>query len=149
MTECGKQRFDIFLVEDNPADVYLLRMALRNAEIDFELMVMEDGAEALAFVRQEGKYADVPVPDLAVLDLNLPKNDGLEVLAAIRASRSLSEMRVAILTSSSSPVERARVQELGIDQFITKPPDLEEFLRIGLILKSLLEDNQPGGQLKS
>jgi CheY-like chemotaxis protein len=132
----------ILLLEDNPGDVDLLRRALRSAEFDCELTVLEDGAEALAFVRQQGKYASASTPDLVVLDLNLPKNDGLEVLEAMRASQVFDAVPVAILSSSSSPHEQAKMEAFRIGRFITKPPDLEEFLKIGFTLKSLLEESR-------
>jgi len=122
----------ILLIEDNPADVDLLRRAFRSAQLDCELILMEDGAEAMAFVR-EGT-----APDLVVLDLNLPKNDGIEVLQAMRASRNFAEVPVAILSSSASPRERARLEHFHVGRYITKPPDLDEFLQIGTTLKSYL-----------
>jgi CheY-like chemotaxis protein len=130
----------ILLVEDNPGDVELLRLALRKAGLDCELTVLDDGAEALAFVRQQGEYADVPVPDLAVLDLNVPKYDGVEILEALRANPAFAAVRVAVLSSSSSPRERASIQKFNISRYITKPLDLDEFLKIGQTLKDLLAD---------
>src|SRR5215471_4441512 len=94
--------FRILLVEDNAADTWLLRKALQNAALNFELIQIEDGAEALAFVRGEGEYAGSVTPDLAVVDLNLPKNDGVEVLEALRKSKSFSNVPVVIVTSSTS-----------------------------------------------
>src|ERR1700726_3759497 len=87
----------ILLVEDNPGDVQLLRLALKKAEVDCELSVVDDGAEALELVRQHGKYAAFPAPDLLVLDLNIPKYDGVEILAAMRANPAWAHVRVAIL----------------------------------------------------
>jgi CheY-like chemotaxis protein len=130
----------ILLIEDNPADVDLLRRAFKSARLECELTLMEDGAEAMAFIRGQGPYAAAPPPDLVVLDLNLPKNDGVEVLQAMRASPQFSSVPVAILSSSSSPRERARVEQFHIGRFITKPPDLDEFLEIGSTLKSLLRE---------
>src|SRR6266700_5710060 len=95
--EAGSRKVQVLLVEDNPADVELLRMALKNAGVDCELTVLEDGAEALALVRQRENDARASIPDLAVLDLNLPKIGGLEVLEAMRASRAFAGTRVAIL----------------------------------------------------
>ena len=128
----------ILLIEDNPADVDLLRRAFKSARFDCELTLMEDGAEAMAFIRGEGPHAGAPSPDLVVLDLNLPKNDGVEVLQVLRATPQFSAVPVAILSSSSSSRERARVEQFHIGRFITKPPDLDEFLAIGSTLKSLL-----------
>lgn len=128
----------ILLLEDNPGDVNLIRLALERAGVQCELTVLDDGGEALAFVRREGLYAAAVNPDLAILDLNVPKNDGMEILEAMRTSRSFAEVPVAILSSSSSPTDRANVERFNILRFITKPPDLEEFLQIGDIIKGLL-----------
>jgi chemotaxis family two-component system response regulator Rcp1 len=130
--------FRILLVEDNAADIYLFRKALVKAEVPFELIVIEDGADALAFVRGEGKYAGRPVPDLAVLDLNLPKYEGTEVLAAMRETETLANVPVVITSSSPSPRDRAKVELFHVERYITKPPDLEDFLKIGGVLKEVL-----------
>ena len=130
--------FEILLVEDNPADVYLFRQALIGADVDFSLTVIEDGLEALTFARRQGKYVTGPVPHLAVLDLNLPQFGGIEILEALRNSNHFKAMPVIIMTSSAEPRERTRATELGVEQFITKPPDLEDFLQIGHVVKTLL-----------
>jgi len=136
------QVFHILLVEDNSADAYLIRTALENAELNFELLLLEDGAEALAFVRGEGKYAASQAPDLVVLDLNLPKSEGIEVLQAIRQSQRLANLPVVITSSSSSPHERAKAEQLLVERYIMKPPDLEDFLQIGKVLKQVLLENK-------
>jgi chemotaxis family two-component system response regulator Rcp1 len=128
----------ILLVEDNEADVYLFRKALEAAKLQFELTVIPDGAEALAFVRREGKYSTSSVPDLVVLDLNLPKDGGIQVLRAIRERETFSNVPVAIVSSSASPQDRHETDKLGVDRYITKPPNLEEFLKIGQIFRELL-----------
>ncbi len=128
----------ILLVEDNAGDVYLFRKALENVELNFELNVIEDGAEALAFVRQEGKYAGSPVPDLALLDLNLPKNEGIEVLKAMRHNSHLSKVPVVITSTSATPRERVDAERLGVERYIIKPPDLESFLQFGMVLKEII-----------
>jgi len=135
----------ILLVEDNPGDVELVRLALEKAELDCELTVLDDGAEALELVRQKGKYANAPAPDLAVLDLNVPKYDGVEILEALRANPAFANVRVAILSSSYSPRERARSEKYRISRYIIKPLDLDEFLQIGVILKDLLADGASRG----
>jgi CheY-like chemotaxis protein len=134
----------ILLVEDNPADVGLLRLALKDAEFDCDLTVLEDGAEALALLRRGGYQDGTPIPDLAVIDLNLPKNGGLEVLEAIRANPVFEGMPVAIFSSSSSPRERAKIEEYGVDRFLTKPLDLDGFLGIGSILKTMVQAGKAG-----
>jgi CheY-like chemotaxis protein len=134
--------FQILLVEDNPADVYLFQKALQSAEFNFELTVLSDGAEALAFIRGEGKYAESPVPDLAVIDFSLPKNDGSDVLHALRNSSHLASIPVVITSSSTSPRDRTAVETLGIERYLQKPPDLEEFLEMGTILKQILLESK-------
>lgn len=134
--------FDILVIEDNPADVQLLRLALNETGLAYELTVIDDGAEALCYVHREGKYAAMPKPDLVVLDLNLPKKSGMEVLAALRGNKELSNTPVAVVTSSAAPLERAQVEGLRVERFITKPPDLDDFLRIGAMLIEVLLERQ-------
>jgi two-component system, chemotaxis family, response regulator Rcp1 len=141
----GISQVRILLVEDNPGDVELLRLALMKAGLDCDLTVLDDGAEALELVRQQGKYADAPAPDLAVLDLNVPKYDGIEILEAMRANPAFAHVRVAVLSSSSSPRERANIEKFHVSRYITKPLDLDEFLKIGVILKELLVDGASRG----
>jgi two-component system response regulator len=133
--------FRILLVEDNPADIYLLRQALAEAALEVELMIIEDGAEALAFARHQGKYAGIPAPDLAILDMNLPKNGGGEVLEAMRLSKDLSEVPVVIMTSSASPSEQMKTTQLGIARYIIKPLNLSDFLQIGHVLREVLTES--------
>ena len=130
--------FHILLVEDNAGDIYLFREALKAAGLNFELTVIENGADGLAFARRQGEYAASSVPDLAVLDLNLPKSGGTTVLEAMRQSKDLERVPVLIMTSSAGAGEQARVRELGVERFITKPPDLEDFLQIGHVVKEVL-----------
>jgi CheY-like chemotaxis protein len=138
MTQAAGRIVRILVIEDNMADVNLLRMALESAQVDYELQVLEDGGEGLAFIGQQGNYAGLPIPDLVVLDVNLPKKDGLEVLEAMRSSPLLAGVMVVVLSSSSWPRERAKMERFGIARFIAKPADLEEYLKIGFILKELL-----------
>jgi CheY-like chemotaxis protein len=137
-SEPGKTIFRVLLVEDNAADIYLLRQALKEAALEVELTIIEDGEEGLAFARHQGKYADFPAPDLAVLDMNLPKNSGAEVLEAMRLDKELSKVPVAVMTSSASPAEQLKAKRLGVERYITKPPDLEDFLQIGHVLREVL-----------
>jgi chemotaxis family two-component system response regulator Rcp1 len=130
--------FHILLVEDNPADIYLFREALKGAGVNFELTVIENGADGLAFARRQGAYAESSIPDLAVLDLNLPKGGGASVLEAMRGNKDLRSVPAFIMSSTSGGHERARAMELGIERFITKPADLEEFLQIGEVVKDVL-----------
>ena len=134
--------FRILLVEDNAADVYLFRKALEHAGLDFELIVIQDGADALAFVRAEGKYATRPAPVLAVLDLNLPKNEGMDVLRAIRQSEHLRNMPVVIASSSPDPRDYVETDACHAERYIMKPIDVDEFMKIGLVLKQVILDGK-------
>ena len=134
----------ILLVEDNTADVYLFRKAFVAAELNFELTVIEDGGRAIASVRGEGEYAGSRVPDLVVLDLSLPKHDGIQVLEAIRATKRFANVPVVITSSSRSPPARLKDEHLQVVRYIMKPPDLEDFLQIGRALKEILLQSQAG-----
>jgi CheY-like chemotaxis protein len=114
--------------------VYLIREALEQHAHDVELLVVSDGEEALDFVEGRGKYADAPKPDLIVLDLNLPKSDGSDVLRRIRQRADFSAIPVVVLTSSDSPRDRSVIASLGAESFLTKPSDLDEFLSLGEVL---------------
>jgi CheY-like chemotaxis protein len=139
MTQTSEARnIRLLVIEDNPADVELLRWALEAAHVKCELIVLEDGGEALAFIQQRGKYADRTPPDLAIVDLNLPKYDGLEILEAMRATPGFESLPVAVLSSSSSPRDRSRMEAFHIASFITKPPDLDEYLQIGDEIRKLI-----------
>ncbi|MFN7999040.1 MAG: response regulator [Bryobacteraceae bacterium] len=142
-SRAADRKVRVLVIEDNPADVELLRLALNSAQIDCELTVLEDGAEALAFIRQVGAGSQEGSPDLTVLDLNLPKRDGVEVLQAIRATGAFAGAPVAVLSSSASPRERARIEQFNIGRYITKPANLDEFLNIGFVLKQLLRECGP------
>jgi two-component system, chemotaxis family, response regulator Rcp1 len=134
----------ILLVEDNRADVYLFRKALLNAGLNFELILIEDGGSALAFARDQGKYAGSPVPDLAIVDLSLPKNDGLQILEAIREKERFANMPIVVTSSSPAPPPQLSQAHLNVARYIRKPPDLDEFLRIGMEVKKLLARNDGG-----
>ena len=134
----NEPRFRILLVEDNAGDVYLFRKALTEAQVTFDWTVLEDGAQALAFVRGESTYAHIPIPDLVLLDLNLPKNGGIQVLTAIRQHPRLAVVPVIVTSSSQSPRDQAETARLGIECYLRKPPDLEEFMQIGAKLKEVL-----------
>jgi two-component system, chemotaxis family, response regulator Rcp1 len=125
---------EILLVEDSPGDVLLTREALRDAKICLNLQVAADGEEAMALLRREGKYAAAPRPDLVLLDLNLPKKDGREVLQEIKADSNLAIIPVVILTTSASEVDILRSYQLHANCFVTKPVDLEQFL---IVVKSI------------
>lgn len=136
--DIDNREFHILLVEDNDADIYLLRKALRNAKLNCHMTVLIDGEAALKFLGDPERYKEKGKPDLAVVDLNLPRNSGTEVLSALRLHPELAQIPVAVMTSSASARERAQVEELGVEQFLTKPLELAKFLEIGLTLKKML-----------
>lgn len=127
---------EILLVEDNHGDVRLTVEALKDAKVHNKLSVTEDGVEALAFLRREGGYADAPHPDLVLLDLNLPKKDGREVLAEIKADENLKRIPVVILTTSQAEEDVLRTYDLHANCYITKPVDLDQFIKV---IKSIEE----------
>ena len=118
---------DVLLVEDDPGDVLLTEETLLGSKIRTNLHVVGDGVEALAFLRQEGIYADVPRPDLILLDLNMPRKDGREVLADIKQDPDLKTIPVAVLTTSSQDEDILKSYELHANCYITKPVGLEQF----------------------
>ena len=124
------QPIEILLVEDNPADVRLTQEALREGKVKNSLNVARDGAEALAFLRREGPYSGAPRPDLILLDLNLPKKDGREVLAEIKADDELKMIPVVVLTTSSAELDILKSYSLHANCYITKPVDLEQFVTV-------------------
>ena len=118
----------ILLVEDNAADVRLTIEALHEGKVRNSLAVARDGAEAMRMLRREGEYASALRPDLILLDLNLPRKDGREVLAEIKADERLRQLPVVILTSSEAEQDIARAYELHANCYVTKPVDLEKFI---------------------
>ena len=118
---------EILLVEDNPGDVRLTQETLKDFKVLNHLSVVGDGVEAMAFLRREGKYAEASRPDLILLDLNLPKKDGREVLAEIKVDEQLKRIPVVILTTSSAEQDILKTYELHANCYITKPVDLDQF----------------------
>ena len=121
---------EILLVEDNPGDARLTREALNEAKIRNHLHHAMDGVEALAFLRREGKHGAAPRPDIILLDLNLPRKDGREVLAELKADATLCTIPVVVLTTSEAEQDIVRSYQLHANCYITKPVDLEKFLAI-------------------
>ena len=120
----------ILLVEDSPSDVELTVEAMREAKVANELHVVVDGVDAMEFLRREGQHTKAPRPDLVLLDLNLPRKDGKEVLAEIQADPLLRPIPVAVLTTSKAESDVLRSYQLGANCFITKPVRLPEFLEV-------------------
>ena len=121
---------EILLVEDNPGDVRLTQEALKEAKVLNTVSVARDGVDAMAFLRREGEHADVPTPDLILLDLNLPRKSGFEVLEDLKNSPDLKRIPVVILTSSSAEQDVLSTYNLQANCYITKPVDLEQFLNV-------------------
>ena len=124
------QPINILLVEDSAADVRLTREALKEAKIVNNLHVVPDGVAALDFLRKQGPYAASPRPDLILLDLNLPKMDGREVLAEIKKDQDLMRIPVVILTTSRAEEDVVRTYNLHANAYVTKPVDLKQFLSV-------------------
>ncbi|MCY3896027.1 MAG: response regulator [Chloroflexi bacterium] len=121
---------EILLVEDNPGDVRLTQEAVREAKIRNTLNVVNDGEQAIAYVRRQGAYADRRRPDLILLDLNLPRKDGREVLQDLKSDPDLHRIPVVVLTSSAAEQDILRTYDLYANAYVTKPVDLEQFMRV-------------------
>src|SRR5580700_4318955 len=124
------EALEVLLVEDSPGDVRLTREALKDAKVHINLHVAPDGADAMAFLKREGEHANVPRPDLILLDLNLPKKDGREVLEEIKENPDLKIIPVVILTTSSFEADILRSYQLHANCYITKPVDFAGFLQV-------------------
>jgi two-component system response regulator len=121
---------DILLVEDNPGDVRLTKEALKDAKVLNEIFIARDGVEAMEILHRKGKFSKVPLPDLILLDLNLPKKDGREVLAEIKEDPILKHIPVVILTTSKADEDIIKTYNLHANAYITKPVDLNRFAEI-------------------
>jgi DNA-binding response OmpR family regulator len=128
----------ILVIEDNVSDVFLLNRALKKQDFRFELIHLLNGGEALAFIRRQGAYAEAAIPDLILMDLNLSKYTGEDILREIRAARHLAGVPVCVWSSSQSRRDKSLLQDLGVSQFITKPSGLDQFMEIGKTIKDLL-----------
>ena len=121
---------EILLVEDNPGDVRLTIEALKESKIINNLNFVEDGIEAMSYLKKEDKYKDKTRPDLIILDLNLPKKDGREVLAEIKSDDSLKQIPVVILTTSEAEEDIIKTYDLHANCYITKPVNMEQFIKV-------------------
>jgi CheY-like chemotaxis protein len=129
----------ILLAEDNPGDILLVRYALEEHHIEHQLHVVMDGAEAVDFVARMGTPGNAPCPDLMLLDLNLPKLDGCEVLSEFRKNRECVHTPVIVVTSSDTKMDRTRVAKFDIACYFRKPSDLEAFMRLGAVVRELVD----------
>jgi two-component system, chemotaxis family, response regulator Rcp1 len=135
----------IVLAEDNPADVWLVRDALREHDIHCELRVIADGEEVLAFIDQLDSDTKLPCPDLFLLDLRLPKRDGVEILEYLRASERCRQTPVVVITSSDSIRDQRKAEKNAATRYFQKPTSLREFMQLGTIIKEVLSGNNPAG----
>jgi len=124
------KEIEILLVEDNPADVRLTQEALKDAKVHNRLWAVQDGVEALAFLRREEPFQAVPRPDLILLDLNLPRVDGREVLREVKKDPQLRCIPTVILTSSEAEIDILKAYDLHANCYVTKPVDLDQFIKV-------------------
>jgi CheY-like chemotaxis protein len=129
----------LLVIEDNPADVDLLRRALATAGLDCHLTVIDDGADAITYLRNDRSAA---MPDLAIIDLNLPKHGGLEIIEQMHASPRFAAVPVVILSSSSSQRDRSQIEKFRVTRYIVKPAGLDEFMAIGWQIRELLSERR-------
>lgn len=127
-TKAARRCADILVVDDNPGDVRLTTEALKDGEVRSSLHTARDGVEAIAFLRRKGKYGDAPRPDLILLDLDMPRMGGLQVLAEIKEDRALKDIPVVILTGSHEVEDIVRTYNLHANCFVTKPIELDQFM---------------------
>lgn len=130
MDEQRASAIEILLVEDNPGDVRLTQEALKESKVTNNLYIAGDGVEALAFLRREGKYANVPHPDLILLDLNLPKKDGRELIEEIKSNEELKRIPVVVLTTSKAEEDIMQMYDRHANCYITKPIDFDQFIEV-------------------
>jgi CheY-like chemotaxis protein len=121
---------EVLLVEDDPGDVLMTQEAFEEHKVRNHLAVVNDGAEAIAYLRREGRYADAPRPDLVLLDLNLPRRDGREVLAEIKTDPHLRQIPVVVLTTSQADEDIVRSYQLHANAYVTKPVDFDRFIEV-------------------
>jgi CheY-like chemotaxis protein len=124
------QVIDVLLVEDDPGDVLMTREAFEDNKVANRLAVVSDGVSALAYLRKEGEYADAPTPDLILLDLNLPRMDGREVLQALKGDDDLRRIPVVVLTTSEAEEDVLRSYSLHANAYVTKPVDFDRFIDV-------------------
>lgn len=130
MKQRDAKPIEILLVEDNPGDVRLTRESLHDAKVHNHMLVASDGVEALECLRREGKYKNATRPDLVLLDLNLPRMNGFEVLDAIKEDPDLKRIPVVVLTTSQAEQDIIQSYNLHANAFVTKPVDLEQFIKV-------------------
>jgi CheY-like chemotaxis protein len=142
VTNGAATKREILLAEDNAADVYLVREALREHGVECALRVASDGAEVLRMLSSEESIADAQRLGLIILDLNLPRHDGTEILQRLSEIGELAHVPVVVLTSSDSPRDRLVASQFGAACYLRKPSSLEQFLSLGAVFKELLEQSK-------
>ncbi len=130
MSDNAMRPVEILLVEDNPGDVHLTLEAFKEAKVRNNISVADDGMKAMAFLRHEDEFKNAPMPDLILLDLNLPRKDGREVLAEIRQDPKLKRIPVVIMTTSQAEEDIVKAYDLHVNCYITKPMDLDQFMKV-------------------
>ena len=138
MAPATKRKWRILLAEDNPGDVFLVRRALDFYRIEYELSLAKNGEEAISIVRK-AESGEIPI-DLMLVDLNLPRYDGGQIVVAARASRTLGKTPIIILTSSDSPHDRTRLSQLGASSYFRKPADLNSFMEVGRLVMDVITE---------
>jgi two-component system, chemotaxis family, response regulator Rcp1 len=128
----------VLVIEDNAPDVFLLDRALKKQDLRFELVHLQNGGEALEFIRRQGVWAEAAVPDLILMDLNLSRYTGEDILREIRMAKHLSGVPVCAWSSSQSRRDEALLKDLGVCRFISKPTGLDQFMEVGAIIGGLL-----------
>jgi len=140
----NRTKHRVLLVEDNPADADLVEEALEEAQLDYELRVMRNGQQVIDMIERLDSGAAQDLPDLVLLDLNLPKVTGHAVLERVRSSRCFREAKVFIISSSDAPADRERAMKLGAIGYFRKPSNLADFMKIGPRVRAILEDRGAG-----
>jgi len=137
---CGQKVVGL-LVEDNRADILLLEEAISLHGVDLELHIVTDGEKAFEFIERAERDPQAPCPQLLVVDLNLPKRSGQEVIERVRRSEKCKDIPILVTSSSNSPADRKEVARLGAQDYFCKPPNYDEFLKIGGVLKRIVEEH--------
>lgn len=143
MTPARGAAVNLLLVEDSPADVYLVREAMKAEGTPFRLQVAEDGEVAMEMLKQVEAQTG-PQPDVLLLDLNVPRRDGIQILERVRRSEHCRDIPVVVISSSDSPADRQRALALGATQYFRKPSTLDEFMQLGRLVLRVYQDAQTG-----
>lgn len=146
MMPIAERSYQIWIAEDNPADVYLIEEALRRHDFAYGLAIAGNGEDMLNMIARMEQDLSENCPDLFLIDLNLPRRSGAEILARIRQSQRCAQVPTIVITSSDSPQDRAQARELGASYYFRKPADLEKFMAIGGVVRKFLESAEGAPQ---